>query len=186
MNTPGNARSTASKQKIKRAYISLLEGGNPSEITVGMICKMAGVNRTTFYSHYSCVEDLIKSIEKELYAGIEEVLLPDDAFLDHNHAFKMVVTALETTKHYKNIHKNYLDRIIELDYVVELCDEIRSRYMPMILQGQEISPQQENHFFNFCKAGIVGIIREWVKDDCKEDVNSIAYAIFHIMSRLRF
>ncbi len=186
MNTPGNARSTASKNKIKMSYLNLLEQGNPSEISVGQICKVAGVNRTTFYSHYSCIDDLVDSIQKDLHVNMGKVLLPDNEIFDQNFALNMIVSALDNTKRFKNIHKNYLDRMIELDYVVDLCEEIRKRYLPMILQGQELSPEQENHFFNFCKNGIVGIIREWVKDDCKEDTQSVAFAILHIMSRLRF
>ena len=98
MNTPNNARSAQSKNKIKRAFTVLLEAHNVSDITVGDICKEAGVNRTTFYSHYSCIADLYKAIEEDMYVSIKEMLLPTDDISDERVAFNMIVTALEAIK----------------------------------------------------------------------------------------
>ena len=40
--------------------------------------------------------------------------------------------------------------------------------------------------FVFFKTGIVGIIREWLKNGCAEDMESIAHAIVFIMHQIRF
>ena len=169
MNTPNNARSAQSKNKIKRAFTVLLEAHNVSDITVGDICKEAGVNRTTFYSHYSCIADLYKAVEEDMYVSIKEMLLPTDDISDERVAFNMIVTALEAIKAHRHLHRNHLEHTLEFDYLDELTESIRARYMPLILQGQNLSPEQEEHFFIFCKSGIIGIIRDWVLKDCVAD-----------------
>ena len=68
MNTPNNARSILSKSKIKQAFVNLLESKNLSDITIGNICDKAGINRTTFYAHFSSLTDLFKALESELYS----------------------------------------------------------------------------------------------------------------------
>lgn len=186
MNTPNNARSAQSKIKIKRAFTVLLEAHNVSDITVGDICKEAGVNRTTFYSHYSCIADLYKAIEEDMYVSIKEMLLPTDDISDERVAFNMIVTALEAIKAHRHLHRNHLEHTLEFDYLDELTESIRARYMPLILQGQNLSPEQEEHFFIFCKSGIIGIIRDWVQKDCVADVQSIAHSILFIMHQIRF
>ncbi|MBR2056166.1 MAG: TetR/AcrR family transcriptional regulator [Clostridia bacterium] len=186
MNTPNNARSAQSKVKIKKAFTALLEAHSVDDITVGEICKEAGVNRTTFYSHYSCMADLYKAIEEDMYVSIKEMLLPTDDISDERAAIKLVVTALEAIKAHRHLHRNHLEHTLEFDYLDELTESIRARYMPLILQGQNLSPEQEEHFFIFCKSGIIGIIRDWVQKDCVADVQSIAHSILFIMHQIRF
>ena len=186
MNTPNNARSAQSKVKIKKAFTALLEAHSVSDITVGDICKEAGVNRTTFYSHYSCIADLYKAIEEDMYVYIKDMLLPTDHISDERVAFNMIVTALEAIKTHRHLHRNHLEHTLEFDYLDELTESIRARYMPLILQGQNLSPEQEEHFFIFCKSGIIGIIRDWVMKDCVADVQSIAHSILSIMHQIRF
>jgi AcrR family transcriptional regulator len=186
MNTPNNARSAQSKQKLKKAFIKLLESKKVAQITVGEICKEAGVNRTTFYSHYANVEELYSALEVDLHQFMESTLLPPSIPSTDDDVIKIVCSVLSLVKEHKNIHLNYIDKLFELDYVIELCEEVKSRYMPLILQGENLSEKQQEHIFVFCKTGIVGIIREWLKNGCAEDMESIAHAIVFIMHQIRF
>ena len=186
MNTPNTARSAQSKTKLKRAFIRLLESKALSSITVGEICTLAGVNRTTFYSHYSCISDLYNSLEVDIHSFMETTLLDDSISESKDSAVEVICSVLNLVKEYKNLHINYIDKLVELDYVVKLCDEVRARYMPMILQGEDLTEEQQNFIFTFCKNGIVGIIREWLKNGCTQDVESVAHSIVFIMHQIRF
>lgn len=186
MNTPNNARSTLSKSKLKKAFVALLETHKAEDITVGEICKEAGVNRTTFYSHYSCIGDLHTALKTDLFDSMRSVLLPADGISDDAEAYEMIVTALEAIKCHKSAHRNQIETMIDFDYLADLIESIRARYMPLMLQGQKLSPVQEEHFFIFCKSGIVGIIRDWVKKDCVDPVETVAHSILFIMHQIRF
>lgn len=53
MNTPNNKRKKESIERIEKVFISLLQTNELNEISVSDICKLAGLNRTTFYANYT-------------------------------------------------------------------------------------------------------------------------------------
>lgn len=185
MNTPNNARSTLSKQKLKKAFISLLEKKNFNDITVGEICKEACVNRTTFYTHYANVQELYSALEVDLHQFLERTLLTSPVLNNEDSVLEMICPVLELVKKHKNIHLNYIDKLFELDYVVELCESVRKKYMPLMFHNATLPVELENYFFVFCRNGIVGVIREWLAKDCVEDTVTIAESILFIMNQMR-
>ena len=66
--------SLRSKSMIRSALLSLLNKKSFESITVTEIVEVAGVNRGTFYSHYTSSYDLLKKIE-ESYAKELELLI---------------------------------------------------------------------------------------------------------------
>ena len=59
-------------QKIKDTFIKLYKKKGLSNITVTMLCKEAGISRSTFYAYFEDIYDLLEHIEREL----EESLVP--------------------------------------------------------------------------------------------------------------
>ena len=53
------ARGEQSKAAIKDAFLKLVKKKEPEDITVIDLCRKAGVNRSTFYAHYSNIDLLI-------------------------------------------------------------------------------------------------------------------------------
>ena len=43
-----NARAAQSKAALKNAFLALFQSKEPEEITVVVLCRKAGVNRSTF------------------------------------------------------------------------------------------------------------------------------------------
>ena len=185
MNTPNNARSILSKSKIKQAFVNLLETHNLSDITIGNICNRAGINRTTFYSHFSCLTDLYKSLEGELHEQLEKLYAHDPNMAHSNSILDIMMSILEVVKKYKNVHKQYMNKMLDISVVDRITDSLKKKYMPMILQGQNLTPEMEEHFFTFCKCGILGIISDWVRKDCVEACEQIARAIMYIVNQIR-
>ena len=64
--------------KMGSAFISLLESKEFADITIMDICKVAGVNRSTFYAHYDNTYDLLK----ETYQGMINNFLSECTFDD--------------------------------------------------------------------------------------------------------
>ena len=58
MNTPNNKRKKESIERIEKVFISLLQTNELNEISVSDICKLAGLNRTTFYANYTDIYGL--------------------------------------------------------------------------------------------------------------------------------
>ena len=58
MNIKNNKKSQQSRQKIKDALSNIIKN-KEYQVSIKYLCEMANINRTTFYSHYDSVEDVL-------------------------------------------------------------------------------------------------------------------------------
>ena len=70
MNTPNNRRKKKSIETIEKVFIALLQTRQLNEISVSDICKLAGLNRTTFYANYADIFALADSIRDKLEGSL--------------------------------------------------------------------------------------------------------------------
>lgn len=68
-------RVQISKCFLKEALISLLQKKRISQITVIELCKLADVNRSTFYAHYADLYGLLLEMENEIIEQLKKALL---------------------------------------------------------------------------------------------------------------
>ena len=66
MNTPNNKRRKESRRKIEEVFAALLQEREMNQITVTDICKLAQVNRSTFYANYVYVYSLAEKVKESL------------------------------------------------------------------------------------------------------------------------
>ena len=69
-------RVRVTKMLIRRAFTDLLRQKPLQSISVRELCSKAGINRSTFYAHYSDVYDLLNQIEEEMLAELRVALEP--------------------------------------------------------------------------------------------------------------
>lgn len=72
MNTKNNKRHQETIDNINKAFITLLQDKQLSEITVSDICKAANINRSTFYEKYEDISALANVIARDLENRIAE------------------------------------------------------------------------------------------------------------------
>ena len=63
-------RIKVTKMLIRKAFLSLLEKKPIQSISVKELCEEAGLNRGTFYSHYSDIYKLKEDIEEDMLQGL--------------------------------------------------------------------------------------------------------------------
>ena len=78
-------RTKYTKSVIRQALFDLLKEKPLNKITVTDICKMADINRSTFYSYYEDVYALLTQIQNELFENIVLTLANDNWFNDILH-----------------------------------------------------------------------------------------------------
>lgn len=70
MNTKNNQRFRYMDICMKAALLELMQQMDFEKITVKDICKRAGVNRSTFYAHYTDIYQMLDENEKYLSRGL--------------------------------------------------------------------------------------------------------------------
>ncbi len=58
-----NQRIMLTRRLLKEALLRLLESAPLDKISVTQLCQEAGVNRATFYRHYTSQEDVLQEIQ---------------------------------------------------------------------------------------------------------------------------
>lgn len=64
------AKNLQTETALKNAFMTLYSQNHLSQLKVEDICTAAGINRSTFYRHYSGISDLLHTIETELIQGV--------------------------------------------------------------------------------------------------------------------
>ena len=66
------------KKIIKDTFLSLLSEKDIKNITVSEICKIADINRATFYRYYLDVYDLLNKIQEEFVQELKNATTKED------------------------------------------------------------------------------------------------------------
>ena len=143
-----NRREEYTIRVIKETFLKLLEKNRVEKISVGELCEIADINRSTFYPHY-----------EDIYALFQEVC--DDCF---NVLFdKFVANALEESK-----DEEYSRKAIR-----QACEiSIRNKKLFSILLFQQ--PSSRLNFYNqFLVSGIVGVWLRWMENDCSDSIDNV-------------
>lgn len=155
MNTKNNKRKRASKQKIEKAFMELLQERDIQQITVKDICLLAGLNRTTFYANYLDIYDLIDKIGEKMINDFYELYAYEEHYqYNSNNYLKLFCHIKDNQLFYKTYFKLGLDsRFKPARYDTELAEKYYN--------GRHIKYHME-----FFRAGITALIKMWLNNNC--------------------
>ncbi len=180
-------------RRMQEALLTLLEQKDFAYITVTEVCRLAGVNRSTFYLHYETIGDLLAECVEQMNqqfllcfketasefkqrigtATLEQLFLITPEYLmpyltyisEHKTAFKVVLAnpgVMQASKTYDFIFGGILDQILARYHVPE---------------------QERSYMLAFYIEGTMGIVKRWLRSDCKDSVADIAKIIMCVIRR---
>lgn len=177
-NKQNDLRITYTKTVIKKALFELMEAQPIGDITVTDICKGAGINRGTFYKYYTDPLDLLKQIENELFAEIQNVLKKS---LVTGSNFEFLIKILEYTADNSalcsilfssNGDKEFIQQILNLAH-----DKSILEYK---VSAPDASEKSLERLFIFIANGIIGIIQDWIQSGLDQTPEEVARFISNL------
>src|ERR1700744_5997676 len=90
MTGSSDPRALRTRQKLIGAFHAAVAGPDPAALSVTALTRAAGVNRTSFYSHFSSPEDLARHALSDLF----DVVVNADIVMRAEHS----VTAEEASR----------------------------------------------------------------------------------------
>ncbi len=157
MNIKNNKRRQATREKIEKVFIELLQTNEISRITVSEICKRTGFNRSTFYANYLDVYDLADKIRDRLETDVYKLYEND---ICYNCGYDYL-------KLFQHIRDNQLFYItyFKLGY-----DSKHTVDLGNISKNQIGLPNEHlEYHIEFHKAGLNAIIKKWLASGCLEE-----------------
>ena len=157
--------------KMDEAFLRLLEKKDISYITVKEICETAGVNRSTFYLHYETISDLLS--EKEAVVSRLQKCSLNELFLVTP---EYLTPYLGYIKEYKKIFRTAIENaaVLELE---KSYDKMFCYVFTPILERYEVPEKDRTYIMAFYIRGLMAIITEWLKTDCKDSIEYIITVI---------
>ncbi len=159
-------RTRVTRTLIRSAFTDLLRKKPIQRITIKELCEHAGINRGTFYSHYTDIYDLRDNIEDEMTREFQKAVAP---LLrgDQGKLTPATITAgiFECLKNNSDLcavtlgeygDKDFLYRIVNMGR--QLCMETYSRYY------EHASPTKIEYFYAFISTGCIGLLQKWLEN----------------------
>lgn len=166
-------------KKMNNALTQLLEEKEFSQITVLEICKKANVNRSTFYSHYNNTHDLLEELHMSFTNELYKYFSTDDDITENEPDISVskTVSYLEFIKDRKSFFKTYMSNLNNFKRD-EFHSYIKVRVLVPLLEKKGITNETDiDYISQFYLKGIAAIIKEWINNDCADDMNHVAEII---------
>ena len=174
MNTKNNRRSQETRERVRQALVELLGKEDILDITVSRLCAEAGINRTTFYSHYDSVadimEELMVEIGKDLLARFEGPRYDERNLFSFEH----LVIVLEHIRENKNFYRAYLGQSTAQRQLDWAFGQLLEKFIRPMMQRLHVEDSATLYYFAFFRAGFTETIALWLRGGCAEEPETIA------------
>lgn len=171
MNVKNNKKYKVSSEKIETTFLTLILNNKYEDITISQICKQANINRSTFYAHYSDINDLIIQIESKFAKSMASIF--NFGLRQTHEAFIEMFTFVKENKYFYRAFLNipYIT-LAETSTKTNILSNMKENNITM--KSDEINVFYRASFFG---AGIKEMCRIWLERDCKESPEEMAYLL---------
>ena len=173
--------------KMDKALITLLEKKDFEYISIKEICEVAGVNRSTFYLHYENTVDLLNETTKYILDSFLTYFSVDKQSITDKYANcelqdlvfitpEYLTPYLTFIKENQRIFKTSLKHLGSMNF-----DKVYNKMFEFIfnpvLNRFNFPENEREYILKFYLTGITAIVMEWLKNDCKEEIEEISHII---------
>ena len=166
------------KMVIRESLFELLKTKQLNQITVKELCKLADINRGTFYSHYTDLFDLVQKLEEALIQDMNAVIKFEN--IGQENQLEMFV---DIFSHIKNNAEDY--QILLLNpHSSRILDEITAEayeHHLLALKDNRVpfSKNMVDYSFALVSSGSARVIMKWIENDFAESPEEMASLINH-------
>lgn len=148
---------------IRQAFMQLLKEQIVEKITVTEICRLAEINRATFYRHYENQYDLLSCLETEMFEEIKK-----STYSCGNNIDKLTETILCKFYEQKESWTLLLSDHANLSFQSKIYAFFEEYF------NKESKSKQSEFKYRFLLYGYSGLIDNWAKSGMKETPKKMA------------
>ena len=166
MNTPNNRRRKASQARMEMAFVQLLQSRELNKISVTDLCKLAQVNRTTFYANYLDIYDLADTVQKKLEEEVAQLYREErEQKYNSNDFLKLFRHIYENQIFYQTYFKLGIDGRFQItEYDIHQAAAYYDK-------------QHIEYHIEFFRNGLNAVIKKWLQNGCQETPEEICSII---------
>ena len=169
-------RKRVTRMLIRHAFTELLRNKPIQSISVKELCEQAGINRGTFYAHYTDIYDLLHKIEDEMLEDFTKTLSPLFGTDPRILTLKKIITEIfQCLKNNADIctvtlgpygDKDFAARLLTIGQ--ELCIETYTRMFA------NATRKQIEFCYAFISSGCIGLLEKWLAEGMLSSAEEMA------------
>lgn len=176
-------RTRVTKMLIRHAFTELLRQKPIQSISIKELCETAGINRGTFYAHYTDIYDLLHRMEEEMLADFQralEPLLATDS--DGLTPVKITTGIFQCLKDNADVCAVTLGDYGDKAFALRLMNLGREKCVETYLKFfADATPKQIEYFYAFVSAGCIGLLQKWLSEGMASSAEEVAAMAENIM-----
>ena len=174
---PTNSKAYKTNKKITKAFLILMSKKSLEAAEVSELCRIAKINRTTFYNHYSSLYELLEYLMDDFFTNIKDYLY-STPYKKENTASKIasVLKYLKENKDFANIllssnlYEKVAQKLVSFDFIYNIFRNSSNKMINSFIIG-------EDYYFDFIVTGCLAVIKKWLNEGCIVDENVLARLI---------
>lgn len=163
-NVNNNRRKQATVAAVETAFMRLLENAEVKDVKITDICKLAGINRSTFYANYLDVYDLTDKIKEKIAFGLRDLYKPEIAKREHSYDFIKLLNHIYDNK---TLYRIGFKLGVE-DFVKKLELEYDRKRAAVFYNDKFI-----DYHMQFFRSGFTAVLKKWLDGNCRETPEEI-------------
>ena len=183
MKKKENQRIALIKRLLKESLLGLMAEKSIQNITVSELCAAAEINRSTFYNHYGCPNDVLSDIENGVITDLEQIWHKNGEgknwpinrrvealcayLLEHRELAKLLFRNSDT-------NSGFASRIINASHV-------RATYEQELSYAK--SQESVQLVITFLANGTYHMIRQWLLEDIPKTPKEMGDLVYHVATR---
>ena len=186
MNTKNNRRSQETRERMKKTLLDILEREDILDVTVSKLCDAASVNRSTFYSHYDSVADIMSELEIDIGKNLFERFNGTNYDESNPFATEHLVIILEHMRENQNFYRAYLTQSTAQSQMDWAFGQLLEQFARPLMRRLYVEEEAIGYYFAFFRAGFTETLALWLKHGCVEEPEVIASYIKNILNHPEF
>ena len=168
--------------KMDEAFLRLLEKKDISYITVKEICETAGVNRSTFYLHYTDIYQMLQKIEEDAMQNITEVMKKYPIDPDNSDSvLQFIVQFFSIMDNDRDLCLALLGPHGDMAFVEQIENLLAETFLKRLPEKLPKNDPNIKYPYAFILNGCVGLIRTWLSCPVKESPDQVAQMTYRFI-----
>jgi len=178
MNISGNSRFQSTAEKIEKAVFALLKRKRYDAFSVKDICIEAAINRSSFYAHYTDINDLMIKIESTLSQKMKSVLSPMKDIATNTLDTNPFVALFTFIYEYRDFYKAFIKSNTPSFFAPKVMEQQRLLLQQLSTKNNlNYSDSEINYHLHFFGGGLKAICEQWLLNNCRETPEEMARII---------
>lgn len=164
MREKTDRRVRKTRRELKMGLASLMKEKSIGEITVKELVDQVDINRSTFYLHYSDIWDLLREMEDDMAAEMEQAVRAHPIDDGESSTFLFIQDMFRVLDQNREIGCALIGPNGDVGFlrrIEGLLEEYSSDLLEELFSGKV---EEIRYFYSFCLNGCLGFVKTWLEE----------------------